>query len=137
MKSIFPFMLTIFILTHFLNCSSTPVPCGGKGLVVDKKPLPVEWTALQIIPDGAISCVDEVESAGMPNHRQLEFAKLDPHTTIKAFQAHLTARGWKQTQYNAADDIFYTLEAEKDGKTVEVRVSKKVTEKGWASVTLK
>lgn len=129
------FILTLLGFSLFLltNCS-TP-PCGGKGNIVDTGPFPSGWNQANTIPAGGTLCKPDEEGGLGKYTKRVEYVGLTPHETIKKFQKLLTVSGWKQLEYKLTDEAFWILKMEKGGNILDVIVSKRVKNKGWATVT--
>ncbi|PRQ06202.1 hypothetical protein ENSA7_41200 [Enhygromyxa salina] len=70
-------------------------PCGGKGMVVDERPL--EGILAEVIgPEGGVMCrPGEDDGKYMATNRRYELARKNPDQTMAAWDAHLQARGWE------------------------------------------
>lgn len=131
--------MKVLMLSLMLSFSSVatagcykPGPCQAPGMAKDRRPLPEAWAKLVSVPDGATACHLIKGDEDVEYQRYYELGT-SPHEGYSMWQRGLAADGWTVTAETPNERFFVSLH-EREGATLEVKVSKGVEAKGWSTL---
>lgn len=103
-------------------------------MTVDSRQLPEDWQAAAPAPTGAVACHEESGATDTEYSRNYELGA-SPKEGFETFGAHLTAAGWAELPAKEISEYYLQATFAKDGARLELKVSRKVENKGWCTVT--